>query len=308
LPPVADESVTTPITVDELCSFFNHPIVAFVARRLGVVLGDDIAPLDDREPLVLEGLQRWAIQDRLVTLSRAGDDVQDIPKAILGSGRLPLGTVGTIAYEELHADPTAMGRMVRELLGTKAPPPIELDIALKSGARVFGWLRSVSPKGQVLYRFARAQGKHQLDAWIRHLALLASGVRLQTFLIARGPGGAMCQKFVHVAHAHRYLDALIALYRLGQRLPIPLFPDLASDYVDRVRRGATQGAALATVSKRYRDDFEGAVNPYVRQIYGDANPLEASFTLFADAKNPPSFTDIATDVFGPLHAHRKDVP
>lgn len=315
LPPPPGEDEARPITVDELASFFAHPVQSFVSRRVGVLLAGDVAPLADREPIELDGLERWAIQMPLVARARAGEELDVIPPALAASGALPLGTVGSVLYEDLHPQPTAMGRLVAELLGPTAPEPLEIDLTLDGGARILGWLRSVGAKGQVLHRYSRARGKHAVDAWIRHLVMLASGVGRPTFMIAKDASGdPIVHELGPVKRPLVHLAELVALYRLGQRVPLPLFPDPASEYAERRASGKTQEEALAAASKEYGGEYayDGSKNAYVVKVYGDGEPTaptDPAYRLFESRpeEEPPSFVELAERVFVPLREHMKEV-
>ena len=313
LPPPPGEDEARPITVDELAAFFAHPVQAFVSRRVGVLLAGDVTPLADREPLELDGLEKWAIQMPLVARARAGEDLDAIPPALAASGALPLGTVGNVLYEDLHPQPTAMGKLVAELLGPTAPEPLEIDLTLDDGARILGWLRSVGAKGQVLHRYSRARGKHAVDAWIRHLVMLASGVRRPTFMIAKDANGdPVVHELGPVKRPLVHLAELVALYRLGQRVPLPLFPDPASEYAEKRVSGKTAEEALVAATEEYRGDYayDGIQNAYVVKVYGDGEPTDPAFRLFdgPSEEEPPSFVELAERVFVPLREHMKEVP
>ncbi len=311
VPPPPGEDEGRPVTIDELCAFFAHPVEAFVKRRVGAYVPRDVPPLDDREPFALDGLQRWAVQTPLVARARGGEDLREIPPALAGSGELPLGTVGEVLYEELHPGPGKMGALVRDLLGPNAPAPLEIDVALEGldgGARVLGWLRSVGPKAQVLHRFSWARGKHELDAWIRHLAMLAAGVRRETFMISKGLDEPEVHRFTKVPRPKEHLADLVALYRLGQRMPLPLFPDPASEYALKIGKGKSPEQALIAAKGTYEKGYDGPKNPYVVKVYGERDPLHPTFRLFhADDTSPPSFADVAVRVFGPLLQHLERV-
>ena len=295
LPASPAESQRAPVTVDELCTFFDHPTVAFVSRRVGAFLGGDVEPLEDREPFELDGLKRWFVQERLVGRARVGEDVSTIPRVVGAAGELPLGTVGSVLYETLHEAPAAMGEHVRELLGEKQPAPLEIDMELEDDERLLGWLRTVGPNGQVLFRFSKARGKHELAAWIRHLAMIASGKSAVTFLVSRGDDvEPSIQRFGPVEDAKKHLSHLLTLYRRGQQSPLPLFPDPASAYAWTLKEGGSAQEALAVARRVYFNGYDGAANAYVSKVYADTDPLDAEFI------------DLATRVFGPLHDHLED--
>jgi exodeoxyribonuclease V gamma subunit len=204
-----------------------------------------------------------------------------------------------------------MGQLVRELLGPTSPEPREIDLTLDGGVRVLGWLRAVGTKGQILYRYSFARGKHELDAWIRHLAMIASGAGRDTFMIAkRKDGGPVIEKFTPVKRPHEHLADLVALYRLGQRVPLPLFPDPASAYVSKLVEGKTTEQALDAARKSYHTGYDGSANAYVAKVYGGDDPIDPAYRLFSSAPGeefPPSFVEVAVRVFRPLFEHLEEM-
>ena len=146
--PEPDEALATRVSLDELCAYFASPTAVFVSRRVGVRLGEDVEPLADREPLALGGLDRFAVETEILERARTRKRVSVMPAAIAASGQMPLGTIGAVTYDDIHAQPAQMGVLVRETLGTRPPPPHDIDIVIADGARLVGWLRSIGEKGQ----------------------------------------------------------------------------------------------------------------------------------------------------------------
>jgi exodeoxyribonuclease V gamma subunit len=297
------------VAIDDLCDFFSNPAKAFVSKRVGVYLGSDVEPLADREPFTLDGFEKFAVQSELVERVRRGGRVSHIPPAIAASGRMPLGTVGEVVYEDLHEQPAEMGREVAKLLGAKAPAPVDVDVPLGDGVRLIGCLRNVSAKGQVLYRFAKPRGKHLMDAWIRHLALHAVGVTVETTLFARGDRELMRYRFAAAAEPREILSGLVALYRLGRRVPIPFFPNASEAFAETLLAGKPRDVAMAAAHKSLYEGYDGPdEDRYFAKVYGERDPLAPTFRLVSGpALAVPSFEELAMRVFGPLLEHKEDV-
>jgi exodeoxyribonuclease V gamma subunit len=304
--PEADESLATRVSLDELCAYFASPTAAFVSRRVGVRLGEDVEPLADREPLALGGLDRFAVETEILERARTRKRVSVMPAAIAASGQMPLGTIGAVTYDDIHAQPAQMGVLVRETLGTLPPPPRDVDIVIADGARLIGWLRSIGERGQIVYRYARPRAKHHLDAWIRHLAMLASGVKLETHVFARGEDAPTRFRYLDVPDPVALLADLVGLYRLGQRVPLPLFPSASMAYAEARRAGKEHDVALRAAHRAFDDDYDGALSNYVKKVYAERDPLDPAFRLVEDAQVPP-FDVLAERVFSPLLLHRTEV-
>ena len=292
------------VMLDDLCSFFGHATKGFVQRRLGVNLGSDMDVLADREPFEVAGLDRYAVQSALVERARKGERVSIVPLALAASGELPPGTIGEVAYDGMHEQPGQMGRTVAELLGTKAPAPVDVDLVLDDGTRITGSLRSVGRERQVLYRFAKAPGKLLVDAWIRHLALRAVDRPIETILLVRGKDEIQRFRIGKVDRPQQELSELVALYLLGRRLPIPLFADVSDTFAAKIVAGSTRTAAMNAARFRWDNGFAGRQDPYVLKVYGERDPLAPDFQLLGDGSvELPSFAQLAMDVFGRLRKH-----
>lgn len=304
LPP-ADR--TAGVTLDALVRFFEHPIRAFMQTRVGVSLGRDVTPLEDREPLDFDALQKWAAGTALLERARDGEDVAIMPKDVVAQGILPLGVVGRHAYRKIAPEVVAVAAAVAALLAGEAPPPREvtLDVA---GTRITGWLRNVGPHGQVQYRFGDLHGRMRMGAWVRHLALSCMKIDLPTTLIGKNKDGVVQRRYQRVHDAEKILAGLVDLYWLGMEGPLLFLPDPAVAYVEALPDTAK---ARADATKSYSGEFGLRDNcRYIARVLGDRDPIDPAFELFVDANADPSsrfpsFAAVAERLFVPLLEHEE---
>ena len=93
LPPLENDE---PITCAALGRFLKQPVAHFFEQRLKARLKQQRQPLDDSEPFAFDGLQRFQLQDQLLSDAlragpeHAGDAMAHTLDRLAGSGDLPL--------------------------------------------------------------------------------------------------------------------------------------------------------------------------------------------------------------------------
>ncbi len=54
------------VALDDLVRFLEHPVRGFLRQRLGVLVAEEGDELDEALAVELDGLQKWAVGDRLL--------------------------------------------------------------------------------------------------------------------------------------------------------------------------------------------------------------------------------------------------
>ena len=304
LPAVAIEAVD----IDDLVRFFDNPTRWFLQQRLGVYLGRDAEPLEDREPIELDALDRWQIGDVLLR-GALSDGVLDAAAAWptqRASGRLPLGTPGRAVFDEIAPSADALVRAAARFRAGARLAPERIDIAIDD-LRLTGILRGLWPGGQIAMQYSRVGGHHELRLWIRHLARAAGGRHAPSLLIGRRPkdDGPAHIHFRPVDDPMTHLRTLVRLFRAGHQAPLPFFARASREFIDVLhgkradaQRALDEAHKAFAVSEYGRGDSN---DPYVAEIYPNGLPLVAL------AAREYAFADVADAVLTPLLAHRKEV-
>ncbi len=303
------------VTVDELVRFFEHPARAFLQRSLLLSLGKDAAPLDNREPLELDQLDRWAIGQQVLTRVLEGED-RELPLTILrGKGLLPLGVPGDCVYRELVPEVEEIAQRARRATAGEPRPPFEVDAEL-DGVRITGRIGDLFERGHVRVQFSRLGRRSEVATWIRHLlidAFAPPDVPRCTTIVGRPAGSAAYEVcFRPAPNAQELLRRLLALYRIGSMLPLPFFPSTSRVYVAALRAPnpkeparALEDARRAWDSERGDSSYE-RTDDYNRLAFAGCDPLEAAVVV-PDVDAPLTFASVAEDVFGPLLDHREEL-
>jgi len=310
-------SASREIDLEQLARFFERPGRTFLQSRLGLYLGDDRAPLEDREPLVLDKLDEWKIGDTLLHL---GGETECAAIALLRArGDLPPGELGDAVFHEIEAIAAAIDESRRRLEAGDPLPPLEIDGAI-GDTRLVGTLRQLWPAGRVQVQYSRLGKRHELGCWIRHLALNAfadADPSHRSYLVGQAPSGKKGEarhgmlRFRPVADARVQLAALLDLYWRGLEYPLPLFDGASRAYAEALFGPKPKGSEAAL--KSARDAFGPAHfapmadigDAHLIQLYGREARLDDVRALVGAQDRVPSFEEIARAVFAPLLAHRE---
>jgi len=230
---------TSLLDVDELVRFVQHPVRAFLRRRLGLSLGDWSDEVEDALPVELDGLGRWAIGDRMLRARLAGCDRRAAYRAEIARGKLPPGKLGErvilevlpIVEDLVAATPSDVGDATS----------VDVRVAV-DGRVVGGTVGGVHGDVLLATTYSRLGPKHRLAAWVRLLALTAADPSRawSARTIGRAPRGdgiAVAALPPLGPAAHGYLERLVDLYTRALLEPPPLYCATSAAWAAAVHAG-----------------------------------------------------------------------
>ncbi|WP_148234354.1 exodeoxyribonuclease V subunit gamma [Cellulomonas flavigena] len=282
LPPLDDPVVD----LDDLVAALEHPVRAFVRRRLGVLVPGEVDDLDDRLPLTLAPLDGWAAGDRLLAAVLDGVDLTRAAAAERRRGRVPPGNLGGAALADVATRVAAVAEAAAPVLGAPATT-VDVTVPLPGDRTLTGTVPGVH--GDVLVRavYARLGAKHRLRAWVRLLALAADpdGPPVRgAATVGRGPGTRPTAATSWLTppepdDARRLLAELVTVRDRALCAPLPLPVAAAGTYAHRRHGNDDPAGALADAEQALRDRYEHT-DEYHVLAWGDG------FTLAAVAGEP----------------------
>jgi len=310
--PLLDEPV---VDLDDLVATLEHPVKAFVRRRLGVLVPGETEDLDDRLPLTLAPLDGWATGDRLLAAVLDGVDLTRAAAAERRRGKVPPGNLGGAALADVATRVAAVADAAVPVLAVPATT-VDVTVALPGGRTLAGTVPGVH--GDVLVRavYARLGAKHRLRAWVRLLALAASpsapAVR-GAATVGRGPGSRATAATSwlsppSVEDARRLLADLVAVRDRAMCAPLPLPVAAAGTYAQRRHGHDDPAGALADAEHALRDRFEHTDEYHVLAwgdgftltgVAGDPEPADRA----AWPEEPTLFGALARTVWDTLLTH-----
>jgi exodeoxyribonuclease V gamma subunit len=214
-----------PVELADLVRFAEHPVRAFLRQRLGVSVGDYSDEVDDALSVELDALERWGVGQRLLDAVIGGTDGRTAIRAEIAAGKLPPGQLGKPVVDEIWSGVADIAGQAQALIAGEARSvDVKVEVA---GRRLTGTVPGV--RGSVLgtVTYSKVNPRHRIGAWVRLLALCATGEAYTSATIGRASGAHGSVTVARVPALSRddalaQLSVLIDLYDRGMREPLPL--------------------------------------------------------------------------------------
>ncbi|MFA6284185.1 MAG: exodeoxyribonuclease V subunit gamma [Desulfurivibrionaceae bacterium] len=318
LPPA--EFCPASLSLLELSRYFSHPVRWFLENRLGLFLQERNREIQDREPIHLDGLEKYQLSRDLLAMKGEG---LSRPETLLarwrGEGRVPLGQGAQAVFAEIWE---TVRPIVEQLLAHETGdvlPPLRREIVLSPEITLHGELDNRYPGGHLYWTNSLLHGRILLPVWLEHLFLSAvapEDQRCETIVIGRGSdkGSAQVLRFAPVPEAKSVLLELASLFAEGANAPLLFFPKSGLVFARTMASGKgteqeRRMSAFAKAGEEYLgNDFapgEGE-DPYCRQLFGDSLPVSPSHALYREG-NSPSFGELACRIFTPMLSQMEEL-
>lgn len=262
------------VTLVKLLRFFDNPAKFFLENRMGIRLEDVVAPLKEREPFSVEGLESYNLKKDLLEIALQGRNTRDYLCIARCRGIIPPARHGEMVFENACSDVDAFAQIVQDKFNGDSPlSPIDFELDL-AGFKLTGRLDGIWPDQMIRYRCAKRKAKDQIRAWIGNLVLNAVQKKdypRQTLLIMTDGSDT----FGPVDDAAAILKTFLRLYWQGLTVPLRFFPESAMAYAYK------QKWDLNRARVKWEDGFndipgEGR-DPYFRLCFGQTDPFNEEF-------------------------------
>lgn len=292
LPPL---TLATPLTLDLLAAFLRNPVKAFFNQRLQVWFDAGDAGHENCESFSFDRLQAFFLGQELL-LAAWHDDYRDPERAFAEQcasqqrqGLLPLAGFANAAQAD-YAEPAWLAwrgcepklREFNQIAST--PLSVQLKFAIGEGVEIVvedwlsglrqnrqgQWLQISATPQTVLDKRQHPKRHNLLRAWLKHLAASAMGVELTTLHI--GADGEIRLPPLSDDEANQYLQAIIAAWWHGMRLPLPLACRSAFAWLDAEDGQHAEAAAKIYYGDGYTTSGE-VENAYLARQYPDFQML-----------------------------------
>jgi len=303
MPPFISKTLSEPdkefkdLSIKELCAFFNNPAKYLLEKRLGVYLHERAGILDERENFRLDHLEKYVLDQELVTKSLSGTSLKDIFPLIKASGGLPHGNVGEYIYNELSLDAEDFVRKIKDK--TRAQRLEDFDVELDiEDFKMFDRVTDVYENGVIKTIYANIKPKYLLNTWIYHLiicVLLEQKRSVLSVLICKDAAW----EFKPVSSALDILKSLLDIYWKGISEPLHFFPVSSFEYVlAKTQKNRIPPEALKAAQKKWiGSDFSHgeSKDPYFERCFGRYDPLDKDFEK------------ISMEIFSPMLNHCREI-
>ncbi len=264
------EAEPAALSLQDLVSFAQRPVRAFLRQRLGISTSEYDDEVRDELPVVLDALRRWGVGQRLLDGVLAGIDGRTVALAELARGALPPGQLGRPVLMELWPDVELIARHARVFSGDQPRRSVEANLRLPAGPLLTGTVSGVHAGVLLSVTFSRLNPRHRLAAWVRLLALTAAHPQERLEAVTIGRAGAGDELPLLISHmpmpagdadtrrerALEWLGVLVDLRARGMREPLPLPSRTAAAYAQAAWSGAAQDDIEARAQAEWESGYQ----------------------------------------------------
>lgn len=303
-PPFFAESLGQPeeewreIELARLVEFFAHPAKFFVRHRLGIELPRDREEAEDREPFALHSLDRYAIEQRLLSDALAGVGPEGALELVRASGVLPPGGTGTLIFEELCTNVKSFAKAIGQDVAATIEPAVSIRAEI-NGFTLTARIDRVRGQTLVHYRLTRLKPKDFVRIWFEHLVRNLSE-REPALLFGKEGDAIASYEFPPMSDATKLLADLLALYWRGLEKPLRLFPRTSWSFVEKLFSGKDKKSAHYLAAK----DWKGKENDPESRGEREDPYIKLAFRNTADVLDE-EWETLSRRVFEPIFSARK---
>jgi exodeoxyribonuclease V gamma subunit len=320
------------LQLDHLVSFAEHPVRAFLRRRLGLYLADRTDQIDDELPIDLDALEKWGVGDRLLRARLAGIDPERAAAAERARGLLPPGRLADDVMADIETEVERLTAVIASLgFGPGPADSLDIHLDLPEDRGLIGTVANRRGGIILVCTYSRLAPKHRLGAWVRFLAVSAARPELDASVITVGRGRGRQAPQVSLLspmattaaqRRQRALDELaviLDLYQRGLCRPLPMACETSAAWAAARHQGKDEDDAWRAAEDSWNDGlYPGEVSdPEHRYVWGQGCPLAALMEESPAAGEggpgwPASehrrFARLAGRLWYPLLAHEKYGP
>ncbi|MEJ7767318.1 MAG: exodeoxyribonuclease V subunit gamma [Chitinophagaceae bacterium] len=210
------------ISIDNLVSFFKHPFKAYYNKVLDIYYNENQVLLDDTEIFELDSLQKWSLKPQLVSMDPL--DTGSLQKRLVQTGGLPLKNMASVAVDELESEVAVVRNLLKSCVDEEREKVLEIE-AIVDNSRVNGSISNIYGEKMVFVSYSKKENKYLLDAYIRYLSVIASGLNCQLYFISAKKEAIFQGSPVSQTEATKRLEKLVRLYKQGHETIVAYFSD-----------------------------------------------------------------------------------
>jgi exodeoxyribonuclease V gamma subunit len=246
---------TGPVALDDLVSFVEHPVRAYLRQRLRITLPGEDDEVADALSAALDPLEEWKVGDRLLELVLGGTRPEEAARAEWLRGTLPPRGLGQQVLQRVGGRVDALVTAGRTAV---APTPRTVDVRLDIGGReLSGTVNGVRDDAVVSVTYSSLSSRHRVRAWVHALALAAAEGSGRAVTIGRRGERARTSTITAPADPVAALADLVDLYDRGMCEPLPMAVKTSWAYAGERLDGRPPERATDTARKEWNREPGG---------------------------------------------------
>ena len=232
------------VELQSLLRFFDHPVRYFYHHRLDLKFAAQLQG-EDEECFSLDGLQRWALAQRLAA-ARLRDEPAGLEQ-LAAEGILPHGGAARQEWLALVGEYRGLFEGLEAYRG-QAAEQRSIECRLDQGTLLVGEVEQFYPDIGLMHFSASKSVKSRslLKLWLNHLALSAAGCLSPAENSRLLTPSSKTLRFapLDTGAARALLGSYVELYRQGLNYPLPVFADTSYAWAAQADSVAAFNSAL----------------------------------------------------------------
>ncbi len=213
----------TEIHLNALVSFFKNPFKGYYNRVLKIYYQEEEVLLSENELFELNGLEKWDLKHELLSMNpENGKRLRD---QLVKTGRLPLKNMADVSLENLETEIEVPRQLFQELVGEETPMSKTVELQIDD-VLLTGDLHPLYGEKLVVISFSKNECKYQLEAYIKYLAALAVGFKIELYFISAPKSSSHKAAVISQDEAMKRLTELVKLFKKGHEQILSFYPEL----------------------------------------------------------------------------------
>lgn len=184
---VSDDVDLNVVRINNLIRFCKDPVKFYYNKTLRIDYDEEEVLLPETEVFELDNLQRF--QTNMAMVSIKDDELEQYVEHGKKTGYLPLATMSDIAIKKSLIDVDGIRQQIDSLINTRSCQSLNLELAVENDIvrTIQGDIDNIYGDAHLCVNVSGESAKYRfmIDAWIKHLLLMANGEKIDTLFVAK---------------------------------------------------------------------------------------------------------------------------
>jgi exodeoxyribonuclease V gamma subunit len=280
-----DSEIISEVSLEKFIHFFKNPFKGYYNDVLKIYYEEDDVLLSENELFELGGLEKWALQNEL--LSERGDDIL-IKDKMVKTGQLPLKNMGQIIVENMEEEISDLKELFQKCVkgNPRRTKTIEVaigDVSIKGQLDLYG-------NKLVMVCFSKQDQKYRMEAYIKYLAAIAAGEKVELYFISQMKSNCYRAANIEKEEAQKRLNKIMNQYQKGHQSILPFYLDF--NFSTNAINKLDEDQFRKNVNAKLLDTFHPCSDPYILNEFNNG--------FFEKESILKNYQSVAADLLEPL--------
>ena len=286
------------ISIRDFCLFFKNPIAYFMKKNLNIYLQENDDLLEEKESFEVEkGLDEYKIKKDALGFVLDKKIFNDFYETKKGQGVLPHMHYGKVFALQIFNESTNFAKKIKSLISYNEKK-CDINLCINE-IKISGIIGNIFNNNLILHKQGELKAKDTLNLWILHIILKQSQKNIQNSFFITPKKTVIFSK---IENPKEILKKLIKKYINGINSPLHFFPETSFKYIQAIKNGKNNEAAIITAKKSWLTSKHFAnsenQNPYYKTYFLNDNNMPFDKTFEKNAK------DILTNLFSHISSSK----